>query len=861
MPKSLPKRELAKEAEYKYANIVRAVFSDPWLCEAGKLDEIKAFIEFKAGGGVLDTDVVQAAFVPTLGAAAFRGPDEERIDVDGIRYLSLQGVMAPKMNLMMKFSGGQSTAQLTAEVNAALNDDSVKTTLLHVDSPGGIATAVPELGDAIRRHRDSKRFVTYAEGMMASGALWAGTAATESFASSSAKIGSQGAFTVVGNEAQRLKDEGIEVLVIRAGELKAIGNKYEALTAEGIAELQRGINELNDSFVAAMAANRGVSEKYVRENFGRGAMFSAKDAVRRDLIDGVTTFEELLESERARNSSRTSISVPQGNFQIMTITPKVRAAMFAFGCIDSMEATDEVCVSYLRAISKTSGTSLEGAEEDKLIAAITPAGANAVTTQGIDASGNEYTALIADPIDREVLTGEVAATARARSAEITLAGKELNISDTVILAAVTNSELSVADAREEFSKVAADEAGPLQVYGTGTPAIEKVTQGIAATILGRVDRTDMVSSEEREHGRTFRNASFLEMARVSMQANGQTPSGDRNADARAFLANGLQGSGRQNARTLFVGDSVAEPSFNRRGDHPDALSSIMHRMLDGSYDEAASTYQTYTKQAPDVSDTRPRTFLETGVFQELDARGEDEGHDQLKFDSALKAMIMVGKYGNKVALTEEMIIDDDLSIFDSQLDTLQSASVNTVDNSCRTLLVSNPTLMDGTQMFTLTKGNYIDTGNGAPPSAVSASLHRQKHRLIKGFGNTRPMNVAPSSSFHPAEQEDAVRQAFLFNASDPKVAQTDATVNTIRGLLTPVMDAMLDGYVNGTKRWWTFVPKYKPIVVTYLQGKGGSAGHRTTWIDPDTGCRYIAIDLWFGYAPLNWRGSVLNEGQ
>jgi hypothetical protein len=543
----------------------------------------------------------------------------------------------------------------------------------------------------------------------------------------------------------------------------------------------------------------------------------------------------------------------------MTGTPKVNAAMFAYDCIDSMEASDDVCISYLRAVGKTSGKSLEDASEEELIAAITPNQAHQVVTTGIDGKGEEFETVVAEPIDRDVITNEAAAQSRARTSEITLAGRELNISEKDILTAVTDSNMSVQGARAHFAKLAEEQDGPVQIYGTGTPAIDKVTQAVTATILNRVDCGHLVREEERQHARSMRSSSFLEMARICMQSSGQQVTGDRQQDARAFLAMGLNGAGQQHAIQLYPGDSVAEPSYNRRGDHPDALSSIMHRMLDGSYDEAEATYTVYTKTAPDVSDTRARTFLETGVFQELDAMGEDEKHDQLSFDSALKAMIKVGKYGNKVALTEEMIIDDDLSIFDSQLDTLQRASVNTVDNSCRTLLVSNPTLIDGTQMFEVGKGNYVSSGS--EPNATSLSLHRKMHRLIKGYGNTRPMNVAPSTSLHPAAQEEDVRQAMLFNASDPKVAQTDGNVNTVRGTIAPTMDAMLDGYTNGEFKWWTFVPKYKPIVVTYLQGKGGSAGDRTTWIDPDSGCRYVGIKLWFGYAPLNWRGTVLNEGQ
>ena len=85
----------------------------------------------------------------------------------------------------------------------------------------------------------------------------------------------------------------------------------------------------------------------------------------------------------------------------------------------------------------------------------------------------------------------------------------------------------------------------------------------------------------------------------------------------------------------------------------------------------------------------------------------------------------------------------------------------------------------------------------------------------------------------------------------------------VRGTIKPVFDAMLGEYTasGGDKAWYTIVPKYKPFIYGHLRGKGGSRGYRTTWVDPDTGTRYVAIDMWAGYAALNWRGCVKNPGE
>lgn len=858
-----------KEDAYRYKNIVSAVTDANWLCLPSKLEQIKSFLELKASGVDVSEEEVQGILASAASPYdAFRGEDGQRIDVDGIRYISMFGVVAPRMNLMMRFSGGTSTQQLINEFKAAEKDDSVKTVLFHVDSPGGVATMVPELGDVILGLRKKKRVITVAEGMMASAALWVGTAATKVYASVSTEVGSQGAYRILMSGEAANKEAGIDYRVIRAGEFKALGNEYEKISDETVKVFTDRVEVLNDQFISAMAENRGVTTQYVTENFGRGKVFYAAEAMERKLIDGIKTFEEVFEAERSKNASAKTFSVSGASFMIMTA--KVKAALFANDCVDSIDASDEVCTAYLRGFAKSNGLNLEDADEAGLISAISGTQAHHIvtgkkdTTVGIDDKGNEYKAdvLPFDPKEHISKT-QAEAELRLRNAEIKLAAKELNVPDKLVNEALT-SDKSIEDIREEFQNYAADDETPLVIVG-GDAHQDKVAAGFVGTILSRCEGEGVeLTKAEQEYSRSMTDMSFIELAQVVNASNGIKRSGDKVQDARNFLASGLRGVGQSNANVIRYGESLVagEASYNRAGDHPDALSNIMGRMMDVAYDQAETTYEVYSKKVPDLPDDRPQTFFETAVFQELDARGEDEKHKQLTFDSQMKAMIQVAKYGNKVALTEEMVIRDDMSLFDSQLATLQEAAIYTVDNSLRALLVSNPNMLeDGQPMFSGARGNLVTSGGG-PPTAAAAAIMRRMHRKIKGYGSTRVMNRPPTVSLHPAEHEEAVRQVFLTNASDPKVAQTDATINTVRGTITPYFDAMLGEYTasGGDKAWYTIVPKYKPFIYGHLRGKGGSRGYRTTWVDPDTGTRYVAIDMWAGYAALNWRGTVKNPG-
>ena len=845
--------------------IVAAVESAIWAIHEPKLQEIAAFLDMRANMGWEDYRSVRAAFVPALGPEIFRDNEGRRIDVDGIRLVSLMGLLIPKANMLSEFSGGTSMAKFSRDFSQAVMDDSIRTILIYVDSPGGEGGGIAEASQLIRQARGDKRIVAFVEGMMGSAALWVGTSATVVVASRSADIGSQGVFAIHTETSKKDAAKGVTKTLIRSEQSpdKAAANKIEPLSDKGLADIQRQVNDMNRMFVSDLALNRGVSEKVVLNSFGRGAIFMAAEARERGMIDDVLLFSEFIDQERRLNANRTSVSV--GGSQQMNVSTRVKAALFANGIIESMEVSDAECVAYLRGVCSARNLKLEDQSDDALVKMVQitelKPGDPKQKTVGIGADGKEYVTDVVEPArDAEALRDTALAEERARRAEITAAARTLGIPDREILAAHENNT-SVEEARELFKTLAAKHNGPVSIVG-GDASIDKFAMGVTGSFLERAGHEDKISSDERSYGFGLRDATLMEIARSTLEMHGMRPSGDRRTDARAFLAVGTQGeeptkivSGPDGSvQKLLVG--TADPVANRRGDFPDALSNLMGKLLDIGYAQARRTFEVYTKSIPDVPDFKPKTFIETAVFQELDLIGEDEPHQQLRFENAIKAMIEVVRYGNKVGLTIEMVVDDDLGAFASQLESLARAAGDTVDNSCRTMLTCNPTMLDGTALFHADHNNLITSGG--VPSATQAKEHRRVHRLIKGFGSSRPMNLPPVAALCPAALEEDALQTFTF-FGDPKVAQTDSTINTHRGTVQPTIDSMLDAF--STAIWYTFSdPVLAPIAKAHLRGSGGMAGTRTTWSDPDTGSRYVALDMTLGLTPLNFRGAVKNPG-
>lgn len=844
--------------------VVRAMQSAVWAMEEQKLREIEAFLVLRAEGWD-DYAGARQAFMPQTGSDMFRDEEGRRVDVDGIRYLTVFGVLTPRANMLTSFSGGTSTSMYMKELQRAADDDNVKTILVHVDSPGGEAGMIAEASELMREVRSKKRIVVMAEGLMASGALWLGTAGSVVYATRGSLVGSQGAYTIHTDVSKMREEAGITDTVVRSGKNKALANKVEPLTDAARAQLQERVDSINRLFVADLAKNRGVTEQFVLDRFGQGDVFRAAEAKERQMIDDVLPVNQVIERERRHNANRTSISIGGGK---MNVSTRVKAALLAAAVIETMEASDAECLAYLRGLCKAKGLKLEEQKDEdliKLVYAEDSAEENAEdkaeeTTTGIDAQGREYRTAVLEPVRQFTADGDE----RVRVAEITAIGRTLGVSSDDILTAHTDG-LSVEEARKRFKEQATEANRGVSVV-PGDSSIDKVCSGLTGAILERAGLVNEVTQDERANGASLSGLSMMEMARATLAVYGMRSSGDAETDALAFLSLGVPGGGHKvkfvpglngGVRKLMVADDV---SVNRRGDHPDALSNLMGRMLDIRPPQAETTYPVYSRQLQDLPDFRPKTFLETAAFQELDLISEDDMHQQLKFESNLKATIEAHRYGNKVGLTFEMITDDDIGTFAQQLETLRDAAVYTLDNKCRSLLVSNPVLADGTVLFHSSRGNLISGGGslGAPSAAIAAE-HRRLHRLIKGFGTTRPMNLPPRSALLPVAHEEVALQTFLVAVQDAKVANADSNINTVRGTITPTIDSMLDSF--SADAWYTFSDtRQAPIVYAYLRGTGGARGTRTTWFDPDRGTRYVALDVAFGIAPFTARGSVKNNG-
>lgn len=274
------------------------ILNAPWAILPDNLREIQAIYKAHVLGPRIDIEAVAIKLGRPL-----KNEQPSYDNAGGTAVLPVHGVMGKKMNLLTSVSGGASTQLIGNYFDEAMNDPEVHSILLHIDSPGGTVDGTETLANQIFAARGKgKPIFALADGMAASAAYWVGSAAEKMYASERAtKVGSIGVVASHVDYSKAEEKEGIKVTEITAGKYKRIASEHAPLTAEGRDAIQAEVDQIYSIFVDDVARNRGVSTEFALENMANGRKFSANDAVKAKLVDGVSTLSQIIATLNENN--------------------------------------------------------------------------------------------------------------------------------------------------------------------------------------------------------------------------------------------------------------------------------------------------------------------------------------------------------------------------------------------------------------------------------------------------------------------------------------------------------------------------------------------------------------------------------
>lgn len=226
-----------------------------------------------------------------------RDPQEKDYEVsNGVALIQVRGPISKGSTFFSFMFGGTSTGRLELAVRSALEDGGVQAIVLDIDSPGGTIPGLESLGTMIFEARQQKPIVAFADGTMASGAYWLGSAAQEVIVAGTSQIGSIGVLMVHYDFSEEDRKMGLKRTYLTAGKYKAMGNSGEPLSSEARQYFQGHLDYFYGVFVDTVARNRGVDSVAVLESMADGRVFVGEQALAIGMVDQVGNIETAMET-------------------------------------------------------------------------------------------------------------------------------------------------------------------------------------------------------------------------------------------------------------------------------------------------------------------------------------------------------------------------------------------------------------------------------------------------------------------------------------------------------------------------------------------------------------------------------------
>ena len=203
---------------------------------------------------------------------------------NGLAVISVEGVQGPS------FFGPSSYSKLRATVEGLLSDDSVTAIGIEFNSPGGDVVGLFEACTYLAQAKTEKPIHCHVTGMCCSAAYALAASCTDISATETSEVGSVGVYSVAVDTTEAEKKAGILTRIFRS---KNAENKNKsAFTEEGAKERQERIDFYEDCFYTLLAEGRNMDRDKCIEDFGHGSIFLASDALERNMIDNVASYDE-----------------------------------------------------------------------------------------------------------------------------------------------------------------------------------------------------------------------------------------------------------------------------------------------------------------------------------------------------------------------------------------------------------------------------------------------------------------------------------------------------------------------------------------------------------------------------------------
>jgi len=175
----------------------------------------------------------------------------------------------------------------------ARNNESIKTVVFRINSPGGSALASDEIWREVKLTNDVKKVIVSMGDVATSGGYYIAAPATTIFAEPTTITGSIGVFGVVPYTGKMLENK-LGLTFDRASTNEhAVMTTNRKLTESEMLLIQKGVDEIYDLFKTRVADGRGMTKEQVNV-IARGRVWTGRDAQRIGLVDELGGLKEAI---------------------------------------------------------------------------------------------------------------------------------------------------------------------------------------------------------------------------------------------------------------------------------------------------------------------------------------------------------------------------------------------------------------------------------------------------------------------------------------------------------------------------------------------------------------------------------------
>ena len=304
------------------------------------------------------------------------------------------------------------------------------------------------------------------------------------------------------------------------------------------------------------------------------------------------------------------------------------------------------------------------------------------------------------------------------------------------------------------------------------------------------------------------------------------------------------------ATGLSPADTVTR-ALHTTSDFPAIFADTANRTLRERYIAAPSVMKRLARQST-AKDFRAKTKVQAADLAKLEKVNEAGEYKYSTFIEG-KESYRIGTYGTIVALSRQMLVNDDIGAFADLAGKLGEASSEFENQFLVDLLVANagagPNLDDGSPVFHASRGNLAATGTIITSAALSAA--RLAMRRQTGI-NGRPISVAPKFLVVPPELETTA-ETVLATIQPTKTDDVNPFGGKFELLVEPRLVAPDRWYLAGDPA------AIEGLEYSYLQGSEGPQTESRAGFEVD-GVE-VKVRLDFGAAFLDFRGWHMNPGE